>query len=75
MASEDIETCGRCTMSTVVDAVSDDADPDRIRRTVYGSTFIEVDESDLLRVSPHLRFVRRLQTRLDRLGFELIYGR
>jgi len=62
-------------MTTVIDAVSDGADPERITRTVYGSSYIEVDEDELRMVSPHLRFSRGIQDRLNRLGHRLIWDR
>lgn len=62
-------------MSTVVDAAIDDPDPEKIERTVYGANYIEVDEDEFKRVSPHLMSLHRVQDWLDNLGFRLIYGR
>lgn len=75
MASKDIESCGRCGLSSVVDASVDDPDPAAIRKTVYGGGHIEIDEKEFLKVSPHLLFMNRLQDWLDRLGWRLTYGR
>jgi len=41
------EACGRCAMSTVVDAVDSDED-----RDPFGDARIEVDEAAVRRVSP-----------------------
>lgn len=75
MVRKDVESCGRCSMSTVVDAVNDGSDPEAIQRTVYGDSVIEVDEADLKRVNPHLVLSDRLQRWLNEIGMKVIFGR
>ena len=66
------EACGRCSMSTVVDAVSDgeeDAD-----RDPFAGERIEVDESAIRRVSP-AGFLGDLKNRIDDAARRIAYGK
>ncbi|MFC6786928.1 hypothetical protein ACFQFH_13885 [Halobaculum halobium] len=72
MGHGDRETCGRCSMTTVVDATEDgegaaDRDP-------FGDERIELDEGDLRRTSPTAWF-SSVASALDDLGTRLTYGR
>ncbi|WP_284012648.1 hypothetical protein [Halobaculum litoreum] len=61
------ESCGRCSMSTVVDATADgDSDP-------YGDDRIELADDDLRRVSPSA-WLGGVVSRLDDLAARLTYG-
>jgi len=69
------EACGRCSMSTVVGAVSGDQDSEeRARRDPFAGERIEVDESSFRRVSPG-GFLSDLKERVDALGRRLSYGK
>jgi len=69
------EACGRCSMSTVVGAVSGDQDPEeRAERDPFAGERIEVDESSLRRISP-AGFLGDLKERADDLGRRLSYGK
>jgi len=63
------EACGRCAMTTVVDAV--DADEDR---DPFGDERIEVDESEMTRVNP-VAWTRRVTDRLNATVEQFVYGR
>ena len=77
MSDEQIkaEACGRCSMSTVVGAVSGDQDPvERAERDPFAGERIEVEESSIRRVSP-AGFLSDLKDRVDALGRRFSYGR
>lgn len=63
------EACGRCAMSTVVDAVDDERD-----RDPFGDARIEVDEAAIRRVSP-AGLLADLKDWLDDTVHRLTYGR
>lgn len=69
MSEKRSEACGRCSMSTVVDAV----DEEGAERDPIGDERIEVDESDLRRISP-AAWMGRLTRRLDGIARRLTYG-
>ncbi|WP_066412609.1 hypothetical protein [Halorubrum aethiopicum] len=69
------EACGRCSMSTVVDAVNGDESPeDRAERDPFAGDRIEVDESAIRRVSP-AGFLGDLKSRLDEVARRIAYGK
>ncbi|WP_418281537.1 hypothetical protein [Halorubrum sp. DTA98] len=69
------EACGRCSMSTVVDAVSGDKSAaERAEHDPFGGERIEVDEEDLRRVSPGGWLADRKAT-LDALARRIAYGK
>jgi hypothetical protein len=77
MSDEEIqsEACGRCSMSTVVGAVNGDKDSDeRGARDPFAGGRIEVDETDIRRVSP-AGFLADLKDRVNDLGRRLSYGK
>lgn len=63
------EACGRCAMSTVVDATDDDA------RDPFADGAIEVADEEARAVSRHVVALGRLRRRLDALVTRLTYGR
>jgi hypothetical protein len=70
MGGNETEACGRCGMSSVVDAACDGedaADP-------FGDARIEVDERELRAVSP-AAWLAGVRARIDAVATELTYGR
>ena len=63
------EACGRCAMSTVVDAVDGETD-----RDPFGDARIEVDEASIRRVSP-AGALADAKSWLDDVVHRLTYGR
>lgn len=66
--TDDVEACGRCASSTVVDAADVSADP-------YAGDHIEIDEDDMRRVSGHVIALGALSDWLDDIGRRLTYKR
>ena len=60
------ESCGRCSMSTVVDATETDGDP-------FEGERIEIDDDSLRRVSPGA-WLEGVAGWLDRAARTFIYG-
>lgn len=67
-SGDDVEACGRCATSTVVDATGISADP-------YEGGHIEVDEREARAVSGHVVALGRVSDWLDTLGQRLTYDR
>jgi len=65
------EACGRCSMTTVVDAV--DANSDGPDRDPFGDERIEIEESAIRRVSP-VAWMGKVTTRLNAAVKRLTYG-
>ncbi|MDS0475823.1 hypothetical protein [Natrinema sp. 1APR25-10V2] len=75
MGGKQTESCGRCSMSTVVDvASSGDDDNGEERRDPFDEGAIEIDDETLRRVSP-AAWAGHVTDRIDDLGRRLIYGR
>lgn len=71
------ETCGRCSFSTVVEAVEDRKNKDGSdteRYDPYDGTYIEVDERELKLVSAPAVYAGQLKRWLDELAFRIIYN-
>jgi len=66
------EACGRCSMTTVVDAAQSDGEDDR--PDPFAEDRIEVSESSIRRVSP-VAWTRRATARLNAVVERLTYGR
>lgn len=65
------EYCGRCSMSSVVDAVQDEeSEP----RDIFGEERIEVADEELRAVSP-AAWLSGLTTKLDDFATRITYGR
>jgi hypothetical protein len=64
------EACGRCSMTTVVDAAVDEDE----RRDPFGDERIEVDESEMTRVNP-VAWTRRVTGRLNAAVERFAFGR
>jgi hypothetical protein len=72
MTDKQTEACGRCSMSTVVDAVSnEDASSDRNR---FDDDQIEISEPVLLRVAPGA-WLGQVTARLNEMAQQLTYDR
>jgi hypothetical protein len=66
------EACGRCSMSTVVDTVSDE---DGGMRNPFDGERIEIPEEKMRAVAkPHV-WAGRAKTRLDEFAERVVYGR
>lgn len=75
MGSDGVESCGRCGVSSIVEAACSSGNDDgAARERLFGGGRIEVTESAMRRVSPHAVLAHRVKTWLDTLGFRLIYG-
>ena len=61
------EACGRCSMTTVVDAAELSGDP-------FGDERIEVEESSIRRISP-VAWMGKLTSRLNGAVQRLTYGK
>ena len=70
-----MEACGRCSMSTVVDAVnSDESSAEQPDRDPFGGERIEVAESEIRRVSP-AGVLGDLKARINAVARRIAYGR
>ncbi|SIR55880.1 hypothetical protein SAMN05421858_2810 [Haladaptatus litoreus] len=69
MGGKRTETCGRCGLSSVVDAASDGNE-----RDIYGDERIEVSESEMRAVSRHTEFLGRVKNGLNSFAERLTYG-
>ena len=72
MEGKKAEACGRCSMSTVVE-VADDGEAEG-KRDPFDGERIEVDESELRKVSP-AAWLGRVKHRLDGWATRVTYGR
>lgn len=72
------EACGRCTMSTIVDAIEaadgEGEGRDPRDRDPFGSERIEVDEETFSRVSPAV-WLSRMGDRINTAARKFTYGR
>lgn len=64
------EACGRCSMTTVLDATEDE----RSNRDILEGERIELEDAELRRVSPHVVLLARFKGWLDDVGSRLAYG-
>ncbi|WP_276254935.1 hypothetical protein [Halomontanus rarus] len=75
------ERCGRCSFTTVVDAVEDGVSEDeseetaRARYDPFDGGYIEVDERELRLASAPVLLASRLERWLDDAAARLIHGR
>lgn len=81
MGGKRTEACGRCSISTVMDAAGSgdgedggDGEDDGDARNPFEGARIELQESELRRVVRHEVLVRRVKDRLDDLASRFIYG-
>ncbi|WP_049969222.1 hypothetical protein [Haladaptatus cibarius] len=69
MGGKRTEACGRCGLSSVVDAASDENE-----RDIYGDERIEVSESEMRAVSRHTEILGRVKNGLNSFAERLTYG-
>jgi len=69
--AKDTEACGRCSMTVVVDAVDEE---DEQREDPFGDDRIEVEETQLERVSPEAWF-GRVSSRVNSVVSRFAWGR
>jgi hypothetical protein len=69
MGGKRTEACGRCGLSTVVDATDDGAGCD-----IYGDDRIEVEEEEMKAVSGHVTLLGRAKDRLNAFAERVTYG-
>ncbi|WP_264782369.1 hypothetical protein [Haladaptatus sp. T7] len=69
MGGKRTEACGRCGLSTVVDATSDGE-----TRDIYGDDRIEVSEDEMRSVSGHVELLGRAKDRLNAFAKRVTYG-
>ncbi|WP_122089867.1 hypothetical protein [Halalkalicoccus subterraneus] len=67
MSGKNTEACGRCSVTSVVD-LTDGRDP-------YGGDRIEVEETEVRRLSMHHVAASRAKAWFDSVGERLVYGR
>lgn len=69
MSDRKTEACGRCSMTSVVDAAVEDED-----RDPFGDERIEVEDTEFRRISPAV-WIGKIGGRLDDIVQRLTYGR
>jgi hypothetical protein len=72
--SSPTEACGRCSMTTVVDAADANRESEQPERDPFGDERIEVSESSMRRVSP-VAWTRRLTARVNDAVQRIAYGK
>ncbi|ELZ31110.1 hypothetical protein C474_09754 [Halogeometricum pallidum JCM 14848] len=78
MSGKRTESCGRCAMSTVVDAVgggaeTDGDDADERRASTFGDDRIELSDRELRATSP-AAWLSSAVSRLDDAASRFVYG-
>lgn len=73
MVAKQKESCGRCSVSTVVEATGDVDDGGG--RNPFDGERIELEESEMRSVVRHEVLASRVRRRLDELVTRLIFGR
>lgn len=78
MGGKDVEACGRCSVTTAVDAAASGGDDEGSDGAGGVDPFdgerIEVEDDRLRSVVRHEVLSRRVKDRLDDLAMRLIYG-
>ncbi len=69
MGGKRTEACGRCGISSVVDAASNGEE-----RDVFGDDRIEVSESEMRAVSKHVELLAGAKARLNSFAERFVYG-
>ena len=69
--SASVEACGRCAMTSVVGAATEDGET----RGPFDGDRIEIPEGELRAVSKHVVFLGRVKDRLDEWATAVTYGR
>lgn len=76
MGGKHTEACGRCSVSTVMEATWSDGEGDREASGAnpFDGERIELEEDQVRSVVRHEVLVRRVKGRLDDLATRLIFG-
>lgn len=74
MGGKKTEACGRCSVTTVIDA-TDDKSGESGAENPFDGERIEIKESQIRSVVPHEVFTARIRTRLDEWATKLTFGR
>ena len=69
------ETCGRCSMTAVVDAVEEEKEEADERYDPFGDAYIEVDERELRIASAPAVYAGRVKRWLDEKAHRVVHGR
>ncbi len=69
MGGKRTEACGRCGLSTVIDATKDGE-----ARDIYGDDRIEIDEDEMRTMSGHVELLGRAKNRLNTFAERVTYG-
>lgn len=72
MAETNSESCGRCSMTSIVDMSEDEEHSDR---DPFGDARIMVSEDDLRTAAKPQILFGRIKRRLDEIATRLTYGR
>lgn len=72
MGGKSKESCGRCSVTTVLDATEDGEGGGE---NPFDGERIEVEESTMRKTAPHEFAVRRVKDRLDGVVSQLTWGR
>jgi len=73
--AKETESCGRCSMTSVVGAVDADDGGEPAERDPFGEARIEVPEGELRTASAPLVLAGRVRRKLDEFATTLTYGR
>lgn len=71
----EVEACGRCAMTSVVDAIGDDDSDDGSGSNPFDGNCIEVSEDQLRAVSRHVIVLGTVKERLNEWATDLTYDR
>ena len=69
------EACGRCSMTSLVDAAGDGDDGERASRDPFGGDRIEVSEAELRVLAWPAVLLGRVSRRLDEFAAHVVHGR
>lgn len=74
MGGKKTESCGRCSVTTVLDATETADDADGGSNNPFDGERIEIDESEMRSVVRHEVAVQRVRDRLDGVVSRLTWG-
>lgn len=74
MGGKSKESCGRCSVTTVLDATEDEDDGGSGGTNPFDGERIEVEQSTMQKTVPHEFAVRRVKDRLDGFVSRLTWG-
>ena len=75
MGSEKAETCGRCSMTSVVDVANADRDEERAARDPFAGGRIEIPADEMRIVAGPQILLGRVKDRLDAFATRVVHGR